>query len=85
MNSVQHGRHTTDQVIRKLRGDDKLLAEGANIATVPSTSRSQNRPISAGETSMAATFARASQYRLRLKWAVPTKLVRCALVTRVVK
>jgi putative transposase len=34
MNSVQHRRHTTEQVIRKLREADKLLAEGADIATV---------------------------------------------------
>jgi putative transposase len=34
MNTVQHRRHTPEQVIRKLREADKLLAEGANIATV---------------------------------------------------
>jgi putative transposase len=34
MNSVQHRRHTPEQVIRKLREADKLLAEGADIATV---------------------------------------------------
>jgi putative transposase len=31
---VQHRRHTPEQVIRKLREADKLLAEGADIATV---------------------------------------------------
>jgi putative transposase len=34
MNSVQHRRHTPEQVIRKLRVADKLLAEGADVATV---------------------------------------------------
>jgi putative transposase len=34
MNTVQHRRHTPEQVIRKLREADKLLAEGADIATV---------------------------------------------------
>ena len=31
---MQHRRHTPEQVIRKLREADKLLAEGADIATV---------------------------------------------------
>jgi len=31
---VQHRRHTPEQVIRKLREAEKLLAEGADIATV---------------------------------------------------
>jgi transposase-like protein len=31
---VQHRRHTPEQVIRKLREADKLLAEGVDIATV---------------------------------------------------
>jgi len=31
---VQHRRHTPEQVVRKLREADKLLAEGADIATV---------------------------------------------------
>ena len=31
---MQHRRHTPEQVIRKLRETDKLLAEGADIATV---------------------------------------------------
>jgi putative transposase len=34
MNTVQHRRHTPEQVIRKLREADKLLSEGADIATV---------------------------------------------------
>ena len=34
MNTVQHQRHTPEQVIRKLREADRLLAEGADIATV---------------------------------------------------
>jgi putative transposase len=34
MKIVQHRRHTPEQVIRKLREADKLLAEGADIATV---------------------------------------------------
>jgi putative transposase len=34
MNNVQHRRHTPEQVIRKLREAEKLLAEGADIATV---------------------------------------------------
>jgi hypothetical protein len=34
MNIVQHRRHTPEQVIRKLREADKLLAERADIATV---------------------------------------------------
>ena len=34
MKTVQHRRHTPEQVIRKLREADKLLAEGADIATV---------------------------------------------------
>ena len=31
---MQHRRHTPEQVIRKLREADRLLAEGADIATV---------------------------------------------------
>lgn len=31
---MQHRRHTPEQVIRKLREAEKLLAEGADIATV---------------------------------------------------
>ena len=31
---MQHRRHTPEQVIRKLREADKLLAEGSDIATV---------------------------------------------------
>ena len=31
---MQHRRHTPEQVVRKLREADKLLAEGADIATV---------------------------------------------------
>jgi len=34
INTVQHRRHTPEQVVRKLREADKLLAEGADIATV---------------------------------------------------
>ena len=34
MKTVQQRRHTPEQVIRKLREADKLLAEGADIATV---------------------------------------------------
>ena len=34
MNTVQHRRHTPEQVVRKLREADKLVAEGADIATV---------------------------------------------------
>jgi putative transposase len=34
MSTVQHRRHTPEQVVRKLREADKLLAEGADIATV---------------------------------------------------
>jgi transposase-like protein len=34
MNTVQHRRHTPEQVVRKLREADKLLAEGADMATV---------------------------------------------------
>jgi transposase-like protein len=34
MNTVQHGRHTPEQVSRKLREADKLLTEGTDIATV---------------------------------------------------
>src|SRR6202049_805810 len=34
MNTVQHRRHTPEQVIRKLREADKLMAEGADIAAV---------------------------------------------------
>jgi transposase-like protein len=34
MNTVQHRRHTPEQVIRKLREADKLLADGADVATV---------------------------------------------------
>jgi hypothetical protein len=34
MNTVQHRRYTPEQVIRKLREADKLLAEGTSIATV---------------------------------------------------
>ena len=31
---MQHRRHTPEQIVRKLREADKLLAEGADIATV---------------------------------------------------
>ncbi len=31
---MQHRRHTPEQVVRKLREADKLLAEGEDIATV---------------------------------------------------
>ena len=31
---MQHRRHTPEQVVRKLREADKLLSEGADIATV---------------------------------------------------
>jgi transposase-like protein len=34
MNTVQHRRHTPEQVVRKLREADRLLAEGADFATV---------------------------------------------------
>jgi putative transposase len=34
MNTELHRRHTPEQVVRKLREVDKLLAEGADIATV---------------------------------------------------
>ena len=34
MSTVQHRRHTPEQVVRKLREADRLLSEGADIATV---------------------------------------------------
>ena len=34
MKTVQHRRHTPEQVIGKLRDAHKLFAEGADIATV---------------------------------------------------
>jgi len=34
MNKVQHRRHTPEQIVRKLREADKLLAEGSDVASV---------------------------------------------------
>ena len=31
---MQHRKHTPDQIVRKLREADKLLAEGADVATM---------------------------------------------------
>jgi len=31
---VQHRKHTPEQIVRKLREADKLLADGADVATV---------------------------------------------------
>jgi len=31
---VQHRKHTPEQIVRKLREADKLLAEGADVTTV---------------------------------------------------
>ncbi len=31
---MQHRKHTPEQIVRKLREADKLLAEGADLATV---------------------------------------------------
>ena len=31
---MQHRKHTPEQIVRKLREADKLLAEGADVATV---------------------------------------------------
>jgi len=31
---VQHRRHTPEQIVRKLREADKLLAEGSDVASV---------------------------------------------------
>jgi transposase len=31
---VQHRKHTPDQIVRKLREADKLLAEGVDVASV---------------------------------------------------
>ena len=42
---MQHRRHTPEQVIHKLRETDKLLDEGADIATVAGISRSPSRPM----------------------------------------
>jgi transposase-like protein len=34
MKTVQHRKHTPEQIVRKLRESEKLLAEGADVATV---------------------------------------------------
>jgi transposase-like protein len=34
MNRVQHRRHTPEQIVRKLREADRLLAEGSDVAGV---------------------------------------------------
>ena len=34
MSTVQHRKHTPEQIVRKLREADKLLADGADVATV---------------------------------------------------
>jgi len=34
MGTVQHRKHTPDQIVRKLREADKLLAEGVDVASV---------------------------------------------------
>jgi putative transposase len=34
MNTVQRRKHTPDQIVRKLREADRLVAEGADVATV---------------------------------------------------
>src|ERR1700728_3030835 len=34
MNTVQHRRHTPEQIVRKLREADRLLAEGSDVAGV---------------------------------------------------
>jgi hypothetical protein len=47
-------RHTPEQIIRKLREADRLLAEGAEIADVAGTWRCLSRPTTAGGISTAA-------------------------------
>jgi transposase-like protein len=34
MMTVQHRRHTPEQIVRKLREADKLLAEGSDVASL---------------------------------------------------
>jgi len=34
MNTVQHRKHTPEQIVRKLREADKMLAEGSDVAGV---------------------------------------------------
>jgi hypothetical protein len=51
---MKRRRHTPEQVVRKLREADRLLAEGQDVPEVPSSWRSRRRPTTAGGPSTAA-------------------------------
>jgi DNA-binding transcriptional MerR regulator len=48
---MRRRRHTPEQVIRKLREADRLLADGMPVAEVAKQLESANRPTAAGATS----------------------------------
>jgi hypothetical protein len=50
---MARGRHTPEQVVRKLREADRLLGKGADIAAVARTWRSPSRPSTGGATGTA--------------------------------
>jgi hypothetical protein len=50
---MKRRRHTPEQIIRKLREADRLLAEGQEIPEVASSWRSARRPTTAGVRSTA--------------------------------
>ena len=52
---MKRRRHTPEQIIRKLREADRLLAEGHQVPELPSSWRSRRRPITAGGPSTAAS------------------------------
>ena len=45
---MKRRRHTPEQIIRKLREADRLLAEGQEILRLPNTWRSARRPTTGG-------------------------------------
>jgi hypothetical protein len=51
---VKRRRHTPEQIIRKLREADRLLAEGRGVPEVASTWRSARPPTTAGAPSTTA-------------------------------
>ena len=50
---MKRRRHTPEQIIRKLREADRLLAEGLEVPEVASSWRSRRRPITVGGPSTA--------------------------------
>lgn len=50
---MKRRRHTPEQIVRKLREADGLLAEGVEVPEVAKALKSPSRPITAGERSTA--------------------------------